>query len=575
MNKQSPYLINKKLYRNLQYGGTNKFNKGDINLIYNTKRIQILDVFIENTLGTNNYFYKIQEIAPPNTIYDKIAEADLVIDEREARVLKRALNPKENIFEYFKTNNYDQVIKKHIDDVKQMIENPYNTYIKLKERLEKDGADADFPEFEGVVGYLTKALFQTPEIIDFFSKKEYIVLLEQIINKLMSIQIDQRFNYPYRATIYCIESMLELLDLYYRTAQTKYSYNPSKQINENIGPYYHAFRYRSYMTTFTDSEFGIPKNIIFPTCANIGATDLIKIRCVPILIMGITNEPVYVDQYLNSPLDFWAHDIQHSKRQIQETLRYYDNFIKHNQYFQRRTLFDMRTELEFYKYMETYTKDIIIPIIKKNKSDSPETAAYKDIMKLVIFEIIHEKAWPITEKSLCRNIPLRYDEFPVENIKLNNDTHKIEAFHYLFADPTTIGNVIGKIRAGFYDFADNPNEKIIPKEYRTSYHVAKASRKLLQLINCSKIPSDEYMIALTTDRHAMQEMIDVKQIDIPDNPMSEIPYPLSDPNLYDDSSLYSIFKPKIGITDKDDQDRLHKMNEVIGYDPTFEQLGHK
>ena len=81
--------------------------------------------------------------------------------------------------------------------------------------------------------------------------------------------------------------------------------------------------------------------------------------------MGVVDKPIYVDQYLNSPLDFWAHDIQHSKRQIQETLRYYDVFIKHNNYYNRRTLYDIKTPNQFYKYMEKFTQDKIIPISTK------------------------------------------------------------------------------------------------------------------------------------------------------------------------------------------------------------------
>ena len=95
------------------------------------------------------------------------------------------------------------------------------------------------------------------------------------------------------------------------------------------------------VATSIDAEASSFYNIIFPTNAYIGATELIKLRCVPILIMGVSNKPVYVDQYLNTPLDFWAHDIQHSKRQIQETLRYYDCYIKHSEYYQRRVLFNI------------------------------------------------------------------------------------------------------------------------------------------------------------------------------------------------------------------------------------------
>ena len=558
MNYQQKYLKYKEKYHNLkiQLGGTDKY-------IYKTKKVKILAVY------NNGNSYKIQETDEPQTIYDNIPKEELIIDERDARVVKRVLNPKQKIIEYFKTNDFNESIKKHGIFVKEMIKNPVDTYIKFKDRLQKDGADANFPEFAGVIGYLTKTLFQDETIVSFFDTPTYNVLIDQLVNKLVSIQIDGRFNYPYRATIYCIESMLELIDFYYRTI---IKYDDSKPVNENIGPYYHIFRYRSYMTTFTDSEYGIPNNIIFPTCENIGATDLIKIRCVPILFMGVINKPIYIDQYLNSPLDFWAHDIQHSRRQIQETLRYYDDFIKHNQYYQRRTLFDIRTELDFYKYMETYTKTVILPIIEKKEGDSPEIIAYKSIMKLVVFEVVHEKAWPITKKSLCRNIPLRYDEFPVENIKLNEETNSIATFHYLFSDPTTIGNVIGKIRSGFYDKTSDLKNYIVPVKFRTSQHVANASRQLLEEIKCEKIPSIEYMTALTTDRHAMQEMMDVKQIELPDVPENETPYPVEEDNLYNDKLLYTMFVPKIGVGDKEKQGQLHKLDDVLGYDSTFEQL---
>jgi hypothetical protein len=74
-------------------------------------------------------------------------------------------------------------------------------------------------------------------------------------------------------------------------------------VNEQIGPYYHIFRYRSYITTFLCSrEFGIPNNIIFPTHFNISATSLIKIRCVPILLMGVIDKPIY--EYRCSVFDY-------------------------------------------------------------------------------------------------------------------------------------------------------------------------------------------------------------------------------------------------------------------------------
>ncbi len=492
-------------------------------------------------------------------------------NEREERIIKRASNPKMDIEEYFRTTDFTDEISNHKRIMKEIINNPFKKYKEFKQRLTLNGADAEFPELAGCFYYLVKSLYQNPEIYTFFKTPQYKILLEQLLNKLIGVEIHERFKFPYRATIYCIESILELIDFYYRNT---WKDDTKLLANEKIGEYYHIFRYRSYLTTFTDSKYGIPNNIIFPTFYNIGATDLIKLRCVPILIMGITNESVYIDQYLNTPLDFWAHDIQHSKRQIQETLRYYDLFIKHNQYYQRRTLYNIRSEDSFYEYMEKFTKEIIIPILQINPEDDERTRAYKQIKKIIIFEIVHEKAWPLTKKSLCRNLVLRYDEFPVENIKYDRDNGKISTFHYLFADPTTIGNVVGKLRNGFYDKTNEVNDKICKLEYRTSEHIARATEELLNEINCNPKPSFNYILALAKDRHAMQEYEDMPTIAFPDTPLEPIDYP-DEPieNIYSDENLFTKFVAKANIQSQLEQDSLHKSDEVVGYNPTYEMLG--
>ena len=447
----------------------------------------------------------------------------------------------------------------------------------FKDRLSREGGGASFPELGGCVKFLIKGLFQNEKIYNWFVKTNRGILLEQVTHKIIGLMIEDRFNFPYAATIYVIEHLLELIDYYYRETTTDKHID---NVNERIGPYYHIFRYRSYITTFLNSEYGIPKNIIFPTCANIGATDLIRIRCAPILIMGVVDQPIYVDQYLNTPLDFWAHDIQHAKRQIQETLRYYDVFIKHNNYYKRRTLYNLKTLDQFYKYMESFTKEKIIPMItlKNLPKDSSDPEIQKEramraIKKLIIFEVVHEKAWPITQPSLCRNISLRYDEFPVENITFatsdNTGKKVIKAFHYLFADPTTIGNVVGKIRTGFYDKVSDPKDYIVPLRYRTSRNVALCAREIMEELKCSKIPDPQYFLALATDRHAMQEFKDIPPIGLKDLPPGPVPYPskYGNNNIYSDTDLFTYFKPSVDVDDVTEQDKLHKESVVKGFDP--------
>ena len=93
-----------------------------------------------------------------------MSETDIIevtnsVDERAERVKKRATSPKEKITSYFIGNNFDSKIKAHKDFVLKMVNNPYDTYVNFKTRLESEGADAHFPEFEGVVGYLIKSIF--------------------------------------------------------------------------------------------------------------------------------------------------------------------------------------------------------------------------------------------------------------------------------------------------------------------------------------------------------------------------------------------------------------------------------
>jgi hypothetical protein len=210
--------------------------------------------------------------------------------------------------------------------------------------------------------------------------------------------------------------------------------------------------------------------------------------------------------------------------------------------------------------MEDFTKNIILPIITIKDDDDKITKAYKSIMKIIIFEVIHEKAWPITHKSLCKVITMRYDEFPVENIDLIDD--KISTFHYLFADPSTLSNVVGKLRNGFYNNTSSTNDRIVSKEFRTSRNVAIAAKKLLEQLNCSNLPSEQYMLALATDKHAMQEYLDTNSININNDPINTIKYPEEFNAEYNERLLYPIFKPSASHNNIEKQDSLHKLRVV-------------
>lgn len=394
----------------------------------------------------------------------------------ETRIKVRVKEPLDQVLHLLKTKDYDEIIKHHNNVVMpEIINNPIESYNKFKKRLTEYGSNASFPEFEGVVAYMTKALFQSPGVEKMCTENEQFKIMRDIlVHELMSIQLNNRLLYPYTGTVYVIESMLKLLDIYHRTVAGHPEY-PA---------YYHNFRYRTYLPYMLGTA---PENIIFPTCKVTGATDLIKLRCVPILLIAVVDEPLLGDQFVNTPLDFWAHDLQHTRRQYQETERYYDMVVKHIYYYTARSPFDMITKDEFYLSMHNFTNKLLQAITQK-KDDSQETKAIKQWAKMLVFEIVHEKAWPISQFSICRNTRLGYDWFPVETIQtVTNDKNVsvLSTIDQAFRDPTTLSNLYNKIRRGFYDDVMEPSDFIIMKKYRTSKYLKLAVDLLLKLVQCS------------------------------------------------------------------------------------------
>lgn len=467
---------------------------------------------------------------------------DDAIDARDIRVKTRVVKPAEQMEELFLTRDYDADLKEYNEFYKNLMKNPFDIYLNFRNRLEKDGGSASFPEYKGTVSYLCKKIFQTEEILTFL-KSNRPILYQQLIIKLISIQIKTKHMYPYRATIKCIESLLEALDIYYRT-------------KDSYDHYYHTFRYHAYINLLLDDKSSFPHNIVFPCHKPIGSTNLIKLRCVPILLLGVVDQPIKADQYVNTPLDFWSHDVQHARRQIQETLRYFDVYYKHIDYYDYRDLFGINVLDNFYYKMYRFTFDTILPLINKKDVSEEAEMAMRDLIKLIVFEIVHEKAWPITPKSICRNLTLRYDTFPIDNLEIDKDKN-ITTRIIKFDDPTVLSNVRGKLRAGFYDDTVTTNDKIVDTKYRKSGMIALAAQRLLDVLNCKNKASLDYLLALTTDKTATQEYLDVPEIEIRDYPKDEVPYP--EDESYDDYELFE--KYKLPDNYGENKDRLAKVPE--------------
>ncbi len=171
--------------------------------------------------------------------------------------------------------------------------------------------------------------------------------------------------------------------------------------------------------------------------------------------------------------------------------------------------------MEFYEEMFNFTNKLNILI-----TDDTVDVQIRNMIRMIIFEIVHEKAWPITRYSICRNIQYKYDIFPIESLKVREDY--ITTVDDAFNDPTTLSNLRGKLRHGFYDQINNPMKSIVSEKYRTTKHIVIASEILLDYLkfNDENRYNKQILLALTKDKKNAEEFSnygsEIKVADEPD-----------------------------------------------------------
>lgn len=195
-------------------------------------------------------------------------------------------------------NNLSNIVNKHHKLQKNIIDNPVENYNNMTDRLKKYGPTASFPEFENVVLYLQEKIKIT---INENKDIEWIKLLGQIkLVNIINILYETKQQYlPYYETMRTICDILDFFDVIERSN------------NKKLGVYYHSTNYLYYLSMLLNYNDAI----IFPViCDNLGATKFIQMQSIPIYFCSVIINSKYVDEYLQSPKEYFIHDVNHSRR---------------------------------------------------------------------------------------------------------------------------------------------------------------------------------------------------------------------------------------------------------------------
>lgn len=353
-----------------------------------------------------------------------------------------------------------QNIDNHSKLVKNILDDPMKSYYKFNERLLSYGLTVSFPEFEDTVRYLENniklCLTNTDnEAVKLFGHSKLI--------EIMNILYDNKQNYlPYADTIRTIYDSLEFFDIYERL------------YNKNCGVYYHSLNYKYYMTKILNNT----NVMIFPTIYNnLSVADFIKTRPVPLFFCGTSIKSIYVDEYLQSSREYFMHDFNHSRRMAE----YFEAFFKNN-------AFD---KLDIINQSMQFANEILC-LTKINYNDSTNVKAIKQLIQMIIFEIIHEDALYL-DREVVWNACHRDDNYTYVFEKSICDKDKINVIDYPITVEGALAYTKFKLQYKFYD--DGTNGEIVIPEYRYAKYIAFATIVMLKKLYPDKtvLPYSYYL----------------------------------------------------------------------------------
>ncbi len=300
-----------------------------------------------------------------------------------------------------------------------------------------------------------------------------------------------------------------------------------------------------------------PEVIIWPTSHALGFQELIRVRSVLIGFVGVETKTIRVDRHYQTPIDFWYHDINHVRRMM----GYIFKLLKER---------NARTDAEkfaVYREVDELVENILEKVKLPSKPNKPSQfvnsaeenefngkledwnneAALRRLVRIILFEIVHESALAGDKKSILQDLlrgpetpqPFEYhslknggvgegiqslEQLRTENGNLDSGAKKmrqakgdgpVNVIYMNDRSLSLLSNVMNKIMHGFYDATNDPKSYIVPLEYRTPVNVAIAAEQLFSIMGEKAPPREVLMDYILSRKGSPEKYIKYKGLIIP------------------------------------------------------------
>jgi hypothetical protein len=339
----------------------------------------------------------------------------------------------------------------HHEWIRESVKNPSDVYRGLRARFEVNSDSSDTPILEllPVVEYVRSQMMLSAIEEKCRVNVALASMRDQLLHKLHHVTIQNGTMCPYAPTLRILFEAVGFFDVACRT---------EKNLSIHFQKKY-WYRYEELMRR-------IPEAIIIPTFDNISATDLMKIRGTPIYFVGVSTEPVYVDEFWQSPLEFLIHDLNHAWKMMDMD----DRFLQKQPKLSRDELMNKSN-----RFIREY-----FPSIAIQKTDTEQQKEVKKLKKILLFEVSHEDARPLLPNIV--NEALLEDEgyeFPDNVVRYDEGGNQAYLEKRTIPGITALSYVRHKLQHGFFDQTDSQNFQIVSPKYRTVEWIVRATEELL------------------------------------------------------------------------------------------------
>ena len=156
-----------------------------------------------------------------------------------------------------------------------------------------------------------------------------------------------------------------------------------------------------------------PHVLALPTIKNLSTRELIRIRAFPIHPLGVTGKAMWADGRQCSPAEFFFHDVDHARFKVREDLLAVG--LELRDAYQDGTTFDSLTQRHRSILPEAFGKarsslwssaESRAYLLENmfNRMDSLPERSLANAAEWVLFQILHEKSFPVDVPTLQREL---------------------------------------------------------------------------------------------------------------------------------------------------------------------------